>query len=127
MLLLRQVGQTRSPSSSPGRASYICDECVSLCQSFLDDDDFAPQKGGKGKDTSIHVLTPKEIKAILDEYVIGQDSAKKTLSVAVYNHYKRHAIPAHRKAMWSCKRATSCCWAPPAWARPCWPRPWPRS
>ncbi|MBU5419440.1 ATP-dependent Clp protease ATP-binding subunit ClpX [Acetanaerobacterium sp. MSJ-12] len=72
-----------------GPGVYICDECVSLCQSFLDDDDFAPQKGGKGKDTSIHVLTPKEIKAILDEYVIGQDSAKKTLAVAVYNHYKR--------------------------------------
>ena len=65
---------------------YICDECIDVCVDILDedtDDDFGEN------DLGINLLKPKEIKAFLDEYVIGQDDAKKTLSVAVYNHYKR--------------------------------------
>lgn len=69
-----------------GPGVYICDECVELCCDIIDDDqyDVAEEK------TEIAVeLTPKEIKEKLDEYIIGQDRAKKSLSVAVYNHYKR--------------------------------------
>ena len=65
---------------------YICDECIDVCVDILDEDtgdDFGEN------DLGINLLKPKEIKAFLDEYVIGQDDAKKTLSVAVYNHYKR--------------------------------------
>ncbi len=70
---------------------FICDECVSVCASIIDDelnDIEKPLK--KGTDTEgINLLKPREIKEFLDEYVIGQETAKKVLSVAVYNHYKR--------------------------------------
>ncbi|MBQ0083618.1 MAG: ATP-dependent Clp protease ATP-binding subunit ClpX [Clostridiales bacterium] len=75
-----------------GPGVYICDGCISFCNSLLmDDDEFlSPKKPGKKKKQEDFVLPkPQEIKAKLDEYVIGQDDAKKTLSVAVYNHYKR--------------------------------------
>ncbi len=67
---------------------FICDECIDLCAEILEEEfdeleDHEPDLGG------INLLKPKEIKAFLDEYVIGQDAAKKVLSVAVYNHYKR--------------------------------------
>ena len=73
-----------------GPGVYICDSCVELCLSILEDEaDEAersqPQKGG----TVTTLLKPREIKDRLDEYVIGQDAAKKALAVAVYNHYKR--------------------------------------
>lgn len=63
---------------------YICDECVELCKNIIDEE----LKNEKIKDP-IKTLKPHEIKAVLDEYVIGQEVAKRTLSVAVYNHYKR--------------------------------------
>ena len=70
-----------------GPGAYICDECVRLCMSII---------GEGNEDGTVNydevpdeIPTPKEIKAVLDEYVIGQDDAKVTLSVAVYNHYKR--------------------------------------
>src|SRR3989344_8731677 len=63
-----------------GPNAYICDKCVGLCVDII-------QK--KPVTYEMKVLKPKEIKAHLDEYIIGQDSAKKTISVAVYNHYKR--------------------------------------
>ena len=66
---------------------YICDECVELCQEIFDEEMGGENAGGEVSD--IHLLKPKEIKDFLDEYVIGQDEAKKVLSVAVYNHYKR--------------------------------------
>ena len=69
-----------------GRNGYICDECIALCNEVLRED----VQGTEKEPLAVEELPkPKEIKAILDEYVIGQDEAKKTLSVAVYNHYKR--------------------------------------
>ncbi len=66
-----------------GPAVYICDECIQLCSEIIQEE--------TEKETGLieQLLTPKEIKALLDDYVIEQDSAKKILSVAVHNHYKR--------------------------------------
>lgn len=65
---------------------YICDECVDVCSEIIEEElDY--EEAGKFDD--INLLKPEEIKAFLDEYVIGQEQAKKVLSVAVYNHYKR--------------------------------------
>mgnify|MGYP002731280539 CR=1 FL=1 len=68
-----------------GSGVYICDECIDICAEIIDEE-FADSYV---EDTEINLLKPKEIKDFLDEYVIGQDEAKKVLSVAVYNHYKR--------------------------------------
>lgn len=70
--------------------AYICDECVGICSEILDEeflDDDKMDESDAGLD--INLLKPKKIKEFLDDYVIGQDDAKKVLSVAVYNHYKR--------------------------------------
>ena len=69
-----------------GPAVYICDECIELCNDIVRDE-VAGEQGGKGNKSDLP--TPKEIAALLDQYVIGQDQAKRILSVAVYNHYKR--------------------------------------
>ncbi|HSO60269.1 MAG TPA: ClpX C4-type zinc finger protein, partial [Desulfobacterales bacterium] len=66
-----------------GPAVYICDECIQLCSEIIEEE---TEKDSKD---SAHILTPKEIKGRLDGYVIEQEPAKKNLSVAVYNHYKR--------------------------------------
>ena len=71
-----------------GNGVYICDACVELCMSILEEGDYIKSDKTSTVDASL-LLKPHEIKAILDEYVIGQDAAKVTLSVAVYNHYKR--------------------------------------
>ena len=67
---------------------YICDECIDLCAEILEEE-LDGEEFIKEDVNEINLLKPKEIKAFLDEYVIGQDEAKKVLSVAVYNHYKR--------------------------------------
>ncbi len=67
-----------------GPGVYICDECIELCNEIIDED--VNEQSGLEMG---NIPKPKEIKAILDQYVIGQEDAKKTLSVAVYNHYKR--------------------------------------
>ena len=71
-----------------GNGVYICDQCVELCKSILDEGLMDTDIVESDIDVAT-LLKPQEIKAILDEYVIGQDKAKITLSVAVYNHYKR--------------------------------------
>ena len=70
-----------------GPGVRICDECVQLCMSILDDG-YEPGPEA-GYETPDQLPTPREIKEVLDQYVIGQDAAKVALSVAVYNHYKR--------------------------------------
>ena len=77
--------QVRKLIAGPS-GTYICDECVEICAEIIDEDNmqYAEQTS-----TEINLLKPQEIKAFLEEYVIGQDEAKKVLSVAVYNHYKR--------------------------------------
>ncbi|HEY0794286.1 MAG TPA: ATP-dependent Clp protease ATP-binding subunit ClpX [Acidisarcina sp.] len=72
-----------SPSDYP--RAYICDECVAVCNSILEDDRAEATPGT----APAHLPKPQEVKAFLDEYVIGQDQTKKKLAVAVYNHYKR--------------------------------------
>ncbi|MBQ9563084.1 MAG: ATP-dependent Clp protease ATP-binding subunit ClpX [Lachnospiraceae bacterium] len=76
--------KARKLISGPG-GIYICDECVYLCEEIIDEEteDLEPEI------EDINLLKPREIKAYLDDYVIGQDEAKIALSVAVYNHYKR--------------------------------------
>ncbi|MCI8557233.1 MAG: ATP-dependent Clp protease ATP-binding subunit ClpX [Lachnospiraceae bacterium] len=78
--------QVRKMISGPS-GTYICDECIELCSELIEEElELDEQELG---DEEINLLKPKEIKAFLDEYVIGQEEAKKVLSVAVYNHYKR--------------------------------------
>lgn len=72
-----------------GPGVYICDECIKVCTNIIDNDLYEDSEITYEKESSTDLPKPEEIKDILDEYVIGQDAAKKTLSVAVYNHYKR--------------------------------------
>ena len=67
--------------------AYICDECVEICSEIIQEE--MEEEYAQVDSDEINLMKPKEIKAFLDEYVIGQDEAKKALSVAVYNHYKR--------------------------------------
>ena len=73
--------QVRKLIAGPNGA-YICDECIDVCTEILEEESWNPF-------SDINLLKPEEIKEFLDEYVIGQDEAKKVLSVSVYNHYKR--------------------------------------
>ncbi len=74
-----------------GPEGFICDECVMLCKKIIDEEVVERRKNSKFTDdnSDITVLKPAELKAVLDDYVIGQEDAKKALSIAVYNHYKR--------------------------------------
>ncbi len=76
---------SQARASYKGKDAIICDECVSICSELLEEEFYS----GKKQDEGINLLTPVEIREFLDEYVIGQDEAKRVLSVAVYNHYKR--------------------------------------
>ena len=75
--------QVRRLVSGPGNV-FICDECIELCQEILDED-----YTESAEPEEMTLPKPAEIKAILDDYVVGQEMAKKSLAVAVYNHYKR--------------------------------------
>ena len=73
--------------SGPNGA-FICDECVDICAEIIEEENLEEKENTSVKE-EINLIKPEEMKAFLDEYVIGQDQAKKVLSVAVYNHYKR--------------------------------------
>lgn len=79
--------QVRKLIAGPG--VYICDECVDLCSEIIEEEFQQPQQAASGE-----LMKPAEIVSVLDEYVVGQDQAKKHLAVAVYNHYKRINAPA---------------------------------
>ena len=77
--------QVRKLIAGPNGA-YICDECIDICAEIMEEEfDYGESRAFD----DINLMTPEELKAFLDDYVIGQDEAKKVLSVAVYNHYKR--------------------------------------
>ncbi|MCI8391607.1 MAG: ATP-dependent Clp protease ATP-binding subunit ClpX [Roseburia sp.] len=80
--------QVRKLIAGPNGA-YICDECVDICAEIIEEELEEEEEGEVEEEEQINLLKPRELKAFLDEYVIGQDQAKKVLSVAVYNHYKR--------------------------------------
>ncbi|MFM2053229.1 MAG: ATP-dependent Clp protease ATP-binding subunit ClpX [Pseudomonadota bacterium] len=80
-----------------GPSVFICDECIELCNDIIRDEAPGTESAG-GKAGRDDLPVPSEIKSILDQYVIGQDAAKRTLAVAVYNHYKRLRHMGARKA-----------------------------
>ena len=89
----RRQNEVRKLIEGPN-GTYICDECIDICSEIIDeefgDDSRLPFKSiDSTEGMEINLQKPKELKAFLDQYVIGQDEAKKVLSVAVYNHYKR--------------------------------------
>ena len=101
-----------------GPGVYICDECIDLCNEIIE------EELAEASESRSTLPKPKEIYEFLDEYVIGQETAKKALSVAVYNHYKRVAGRLDRQgAASSSPSPTSCCSARPAAARPTRPDP----
>ncbi len=89
----KSQAQVRKLIAGPGGA-FICDECVDICAEIIEEE--LEEEGEEREDSEkvsdwqeINLLKPEELKSFLDEYVVGQDNAKKVLSVAVYNHYKR--------------------------------------
>ena len=82
--------QVRKLIAGP-KGAYICDSCVEICADIIDEEFYADDgmSSGLAPDMEINLLKPVELREFLDDYVIGQDEAKKVLSVAVYNHYKR--------------------------------------
>ena len=98
--------------AGPGNGVYICDECIGVCSEIVNEE-MDSQDIAENNFDGINLLKPRQIKEFLDEYVIGQDEAKKVLSVAVYNHYKRimakgDSMDAEDEAL-SFRRAISLC------------------
>jgi len=91
--------QVRRLIAGPG-AVYICDECVDLCREIIDEES-APPAAAKPRLPLAKLPTPAKIYEHLNSYVVGQDRAKKVLSVAVYNHYKRVSSGMQVCAFWS--------------------------
>lgn len=84
----KMQGQVRKLIAGPNGA-YICDECVDICSEIIEEEFETDDEMEYDEAHEINLIKPQEMKAFLDDYVIGQDEAKKVLSVAVYNHYKR--------------------------------------
>lgn len=80
--------QVRKMIAGTGNNEFICDECIELCSEILEEE-LGPEGEEAPDFAGINLLKPKEIKEFLDQYVVGQEEAKKVLSVSVYNHYKR--------------------------------------
>ena len=84
-------GQVRKLIAGPAGV-YICDECIDICADILEEE-MEEEEVEESSHPEINLLKPREIKSFLDDYVVGQEEAKKVLSVAVYNHYKRVTAP----------------------------------
>src|SRR5574344_311638 len=84
----KPAGDDRHLVAAPNGDIFICDQCVNVCQSILDEEGHTVAPIDMGE-----VPSPKEFKEYLDQYIVGQDYAKKVLSVAVYNHYKQLTVP----------------------------------
>lgn len=107
--------QVRKLVAGPG--VYICDECIELCTEIVE------EELGTEEETEFKELPkPQEINEILNDYVIGQGTAKKNLSVAVYNHYKRINTPKIMQMMWNWPRVILPCSDQQAQVRHCSPR-----
>ena len=103
-----------------GPTVYICDECIGLCNDIIAEEiEKESESFGLAP-----VPKPAEIKTVLDDYVIGQERAKKILAVAIHNHYKRIDAKVGRRGRRAAASRTSCCSAPPAAARRCSRRRW---
>lgn len=84
------AGRTLSFGEGAGKTVFICDECIDLCAKIIAEENASKtEENEKKEDGELKLSSPHEIKNFLDQYVIGQEKAKKVLSVAVYNHYKR--------------------------------------
>ena len=105
--------------SSPDNDAFICDECIEDCQELLDESGYSEDE----KKMELTLLKPAEIKSRLDEYIIGQERAKKVLSVAVYNHFKRinHKM---KNMMWNCRSQMFYWWDLQEVEKPFWHRHW---
>ena len=92
-------GQEEVERIIAGPGVYICDECIKVCTNIIENDLYEDSEITYENEAPTDLPKPEEIKEILDQYVIGQDVAKKTLAVAVYNHccYPRYRIPSHEK------------------------------
>src|SRR5881275_1505658 len=120
-------GQREVRKLIAGPTVYICDECIKLCNDII-----AEESEREENRPAVALPAPVEIKTFLDDYVVGQERAKKILAVAVYNHYKRiySKKPARRRPgsratpTSSCRSRTSCSSGPPARARPFWRSRW---
>ena len=114
--------QVRKLIAGPGGA-YICDECVDICAEIIEEELGDDGEGVIEEEEQINLIKPEEMKAFLDEYVIGQDQAKKVLAVAVYNHYKR--IMADDDGSVELQKSNILMLGPvPDRARPFWRRRW---
>src|SRR5580765_1535352 len=116
-----------------GPGVYICDSCINVCKSILDKE---LNEDARRQSSNIRVPKPAQIREALDQYVIGQDTAKKTLSVAVHNHYKRvlqTPAPADTSAAFQAdpladveiEKSNICLSVRRGPGRPCWRRRWP--
>lgn len=109
-----------------GPGVCICNECVEICRAVLEDEDISVPRPVKAEPQGeeMTIPRPKEIKAFLDEYVIGQDAAKRALSVAVYNHYKRICCGEGEDV--ELGKSNILLLGPTGVGKPCWRRRWPR-
>ena len=102
-----------------GPSVFICDECVDLCNDIITE-----EMQEKAASAAGELLKPQEIRDTLDQYVIGQDDAKKILAVAVYNHYKRLQTSQTTKTMSNWQKVIFCLSDQPARARHCLQKHW---